>query len=76
MREEEESQDDLRALGLSNLKAGVAIDWERKDYERDKCVCWGGEGMKIRSRGRFNVKLMKLRSLICLGSSNVLVSYF
>ena len=76
MGEEEESQDDLRALGLSNLKAGVTIDWERKDYGRDKCVCRRGEGMKIGSRGRFHVKLMKLRSLICLGSGNMLVSYF
>lgn len=36
----------------------------------------GREGLKIRSRGRFTIKLMKLRSLICSSSNSMLLIYF
>ena len=41
-------------------------------------VWWsgGGAGMNTRSRGRLTVKLVKLSSLICSGSSNMLRSIF
>lgn len=41
-------------------------------------VWWsgGGTGVNTRSRGRLTVKLVKLSSLICSGSSNMLRSIF